>query len=116
TDGSRAAAGEQEAVVTPGRVAPPLARTALWAFAISGCISLAYEVVWTRILAVLFDSSIYGFVLMLATVLFGIAVGGALGGLLARWQPGARLAGTAFGWLELGIGLAAVLALVAFGS
>ena len=49
-----------------------MARTALWAFAISGCISLAYEVVWTRILAVLFDSSIYGFVLMLATVLFGI--------------------------------------------
>jgi spermidine synthase len=93
-----------------------LARVALWAFAISGCLSLAYEVVWTRILAVLFDSSIYGFVLMLATVLFGIAVGGALGGLLVRWQPRARLAGLAFGWLELGIGLAAVLALVAFGG
>jgi spermidine synthase len=93
-----------------------LPRVALWAFAVSGCISLAYEVVWSRILAVLFDSSIYGFVLMLATVLFGIAVGGALGGLLVRWQPRARMAGLAFGWLELGIGLAAVLALVAFGG
>ena len=64
----------------------------------------------------LFDSSIYGFVLMLATVLFGIAVGGALGGLLVRWQPRARRGRVAFGWLELGIGLAAVLALVAFGG
>jgi spermidine synthase len=38
---------------------PPLvlSRAALWAFAASGAISLAYEVVWTRILAVLFDSS-----------------------------------------------------------
>ena len=64
----------------------PLARAAFWVFALSGAISLAYEVVWSRILAVLFDSSIYGFVLMLATVLFGIAVGGALGGLfVGRW-------------------------------
>ena len=93
-----------------------LPRVALWAFAFSGCISLAYEVVWSRILAVLFDSSIYGFVLMLATVLFGIAVGGAVGGLLVRWQPRARLAGLAFGWLEVGIGMAAVLALVVFGG
>jgi spermidine synthase len=93
-----------------------LARTALVAFGISGAISLAYEVVWARILAVLFDSSIYGFVLMLATVLAGIAVGGAAGGLLVRWQVGPRVAGIAFGALEIGIGLAAVLALVAFGG
>jgi spermidine synthase len=93
-----------------------LATFALWAFAISGFISLAYEVVWARILAVLFDSSIYGFVLMLASVLFGIAVGGAGGGLLVRWQLRARLSAVAFGGLEIGIGLAAVLALAAFGG
>ena len=93
------------------------ARVALWAHTISGSASpWPYEVVWSRILAVLFDGSIYGFVLMLATVLFGIAAGGALGGLLVRWQPRAQVAGLAFGWLELGIGLAAVLALVAFGG
>jgi hypothetical protein len=87
----------------------------LIAFAISGALSLAYEVVWSRILAVLFDSSIYGFVLMLATVLGGIAIGGALGGLLVRCITSARLVGLTFGVLELGIGLAAVLALAAFG-
>jgi spermidine synthase len=88
----------------------------LLAFAASGAISLAYEVVWSRILAVLFDSSIYGFVLMLATVLAGIAIGGALGALLVRWRPATDLALTTFAVLETGIGLTAVLALAAFGS
>ncbi len=93
-----------------------LARAALWIFAISGGISLAYEVVWSRTLAILFDSSIYGFVLMLATVLFGIAVGGAVGGLaMSRaWSP-VRVA-LALAGLEIGIGVAAVLALVSFGG
>ena len=95
---------------------PALARAALWAFAASGAISLAYEVVWTRILAVLFDSSIYGFVLMLATVLAGIALGGALGGVFVRSNNSPKAAGLAFAWLELGIGLTAVLALIAFGT
>jgi spermidine synthase len=97
---------------------PPtrLAAAACWAFAASGAISLAYEVVWTRILAVLFDSSIYGFVLMLATVLLGIAVGGAVGGAVLRWRSTPRFAGLSFGWLEIGIGLSAVSALVVFGG
>jgi spermidine synthase len=97
---------------------PPiaLARAAFWTLAASGAISLAYEVVWTRILAVLFDSSIYGFVLMLATVLAGIALGGALGGVFVRTNNSAKVAGLAFAGLELGIGLAAVLALVSFGT
>ena len=98
------------------RNAERLARAALWAFAASGAISLAYEVVWSRILAVLFDSSIYGFVLMLATVLAGIALGGAAGGVLVRVRPSPATAGAAFGAIELGIGLAAVLALAAFGN
>ncbi|MBV9578292.1 MAG: hypothetical protein JO057_06865, partial [Chloroflexi bacterium] len=88
---------------------------ALLAFSVSGAVSLAYEVVWSRILAVLFDSSIYGFVLMLATVLAGIALGGGLGALLMRWQSSARLAATTFGLLEIGIGVAAVAALLTFG-
>jgi len=93
-----------------------LARAAFWVLAASGGIALAYEVVWARILAVLFDTSIYGFVLMLATVLFGIAVGGAVGGALVGWRTSPRLAGLTLGWLEVGIGVAAVLALVAFGG
>jgi len=72
--------------------------------------------VWSRILAILFDSSIYGFVLMLATVLLGIAAGGALGGLITGWRPSSRLAAIALGTTEIGIGLVAILALVTFGG
>ncbi len=71
---------------------------------------------WSRILAILFDSSIYGFVLMLATVLLGIAAGGALGGLITGWRPSSRLAAIALGTTEIGIGLVAILALVTFGG
>ncbi len=98
------------------RVPPKLAKAALWVFAISGGISLAYEVVWSRTLAILFDSSIYGFVLMLATVLLGIAVGGAAGGLLLGWRSQPKPAAIALAATEIGIGLAAVLALVSFGG
>ena len=93
-----------------------VARVALVAFGVSGVISLAYEVVWSRILAVLFDSSIYGFVLMLATVLAGIAIGGALGGLLVRYRQSVLFTAATFAVVEVGIGVAAVVALAAFGS
>jgi len=93
-----------------------LAQTAFAAFAISGAVSLAYEVVWSRVLAILFDSTIYGFVLMLATVLLGIALGSALAGLIVPRLTAVRTVGLVFGWLEVGLGLAAVFSLAAFGG
>ena len=114
---SHSASHARPSVTRPSPERHTLARAACLAFGLSGAASLAYEVVWSRTLAILFDSSIYGFVLMLATVLLGIALGGALTGWLLGWRSGEpRLAGLAFGWLEIGIGLAAVLALVAFGG
>lgn len=95
---------------------PRLARAAFWLFALSGAISLAYEVVWSRILAILFDSSIYGFVLMLATVLFGIALGGGLGGLLSGRRLAPATTAVLLAAAEIGIGLAAILALLSFGG
>jgi spermidine synthase len=52
-----------------------LARYALVVFGISGGVSLAYEVVWARVLAIFFDASTYGFTAMLTMVLFGIGLG-----------------------------------------
>src|SRR3712207_1929855 len=46
--------------------------------------SFAYEVVWTRMLALVLDTSIYAFVTMLSMVLVGIAVGSALVSPLVR--------------------------------
>jgi spermidine synthase len=47
----------------------------LVAFGISGGVSLAYEVVWARVLAIFFDASTYGFTAMLTMVLLGIGAG-----------------------------------------
>ena len=45
------------------------------AFTISGFCSLAYEVLWTRILSLVLGSSVYAFTIMLATFLAGISLG-----------------------------------------
>ncbi len=47
----------------------------LSAFAISGFVSLAYEVLWFRIFSLIIGSSIYAFTIMLATFLLGIGIG-----------------------------------------
>ena len=47
----------------------------LAAFAISGAVSMMYEIAWTRVLAMSLGSSVYAFSLMLATFLLGISIG-----------------------------------------
>jgi spermidine synthase len=42
----------------------------------AGCSSLAMEVIWTRLLVYIIDSTVYAFCTMLTTFLFGIALGG----------------------------------------
>ena len=44
-------------------------------FAVSGFASLALEVVWFRVLTLFLRPTVYGFALMLAAVLAGIAIG-----------------------------------------
>ena len=44
-------------------------------FALSGVVSLALEVVWFRVLTLFLRPTVYGFALMLATILAGIALG-----------------------------------------
>jgi spermidine synthase len=59
-------------------VAQPLSRFLLVAFAVVGGTAIAYEVAWTRLLAITLGSSTYAFTLMLATFLAGIVLGSAL--------------------------------------
>jgi predicted membrane-bound spermidine synthase len=77
---------------------------------LSGLVALAYEVAWTRFLALILGSSVYSFAEMLAAFITGISVGSFLAssGPLRRLDP-ARLLGLA----ELGAG-ASVLALLPF--
>ncbi len=51
-------------------------RIALWAFALSGLSSFAYEIFWTRSLVFLLGNTTYAFTLMLTAFLLGIALGG----------------------------------------
>ena len=44
-------------------------------FTVSGFVSLALEVVWFRVLTLFLRPTVYGFAVMLATILAGIALG-----------------------------------------
>jgi spermidine synthase len=81
--------------------APAVVTAVFWVMGLSGLCSLAYEVVWTRLLA-LYNTTVYAFGLMLALVLFGIAVGSYLTSpfLGRRWNWPAIFAA-----LQCGIGL-----------
>ncbi len=80
-----------EASVTPGPApepAGPLPRTgrlALGVFAASGFLALSYEVLWTRLLTFSLGATVDSFTVMLATVLFGIGFGSAVGSRLIAW-------------------------------
>ena len=75
---------------------------------VSGAVSFALEVLWTRLLTHLFGGTIYAFSIMLACFLTGIALGGLLAGRLAKERGTARLAFAA------AQGLVALLALASY--
>lgn len=58
---------------------PPGARPLVWwAVFLSGVLTMAYEVLWTRILVFAFSSTVYAFTLILATFLTGLSLGSRL--------------------------------------
>lgn len=76
-------------------VSSRVAVTALAVFGVSGAVSIAYEVVWSRLLAFFFDATVYGFTAMLTMVLLGIGAGSWLIGTVInrRWNWALVLAG-----------------------
>jgi spermidine synthase len=81
-------------------------RIVLGVFGVSGFVSLALEVVWFRVLTLFLRPTVYGFAIMLATILAGIAIGSYIVTPLLdrriRWIAVLAL-------LEMAIGTAAVL-------
>ncbi|MFC2075701.1 fused MFS/spermidine synthase [candidate division KSB1 bacterium] len=98
--------GEQEAA--PVRIDRNLLRLLLVTIGISGLTAIAYEVVWSRALVFLFTTHIYAFSIMLTTFLAGIALGSLFYSVVLdkRIDP---LRG--FAYMELGIGLLAIVSL-----
>ncbi|MGH9824272.1 MAG: fused MFS/spermidine synthase, partial [Blastocatellia bacterium] len=71
-------------------------------FALSGFVALSYEVIWSRVLALIIGSSVYAFSIMLATFLVGLAVGSTAA---ARMVDRLRRPIFAFAVIEFLIGL-----------
>lgn len=81
----------------------------IFAFSLSGLISIAYEVLWTRILTPTLGTFIYAFAAVLAIYIFGIGLGSLM------YEKFFRLVKTkslAFGLCELGIGFFALTSVI----
>ncbi len=105
-----AAAGSQTAAraALGGSWSPPSIRWILPLMLVSGAVSFAYEVLWTRMLSHIVGSSIYAFGVMVSSFLAGIALGGACGAWVATSRRRALNAWVLAQWL------AAIWAAVAF--
>jgi spermidine synthase len=78
---------------TPGPVERAAGARAVYVvIALSGLTALAAEVIWTRILSLLFGATVYSFSLILAVFLVGLGIGSSLGSALARGMVRPRLA------------------------
>lgn len=107
-DGAKLDGVAQEAGPARARVV----RVAFWAYALSGFAALGYEIVWSRLLAVILGlTTTQSLSAILVVYLFGLGAGGLVGARRAdRWARPA----TAFGLLELALGLTGVLSIAAF--
>jgi len=61
------------------------------AIALSGLTALGAEVVWTRLLSLLFGATTYTFSLILAVFLMGLGIGSSIGAAIARQFPNSRV-------------------------
>ena len=85
---------------------PSLVRWALLGIAVSGMAALGLEVVWTRLLTLLFSGTVYSFALMLASFLFGIYYGSRRASRMIDAHPNPV---RYFADLELGLGVCVAL-------
>ena len=88
------ATAEGDSELTPAHV-----RLVLIAYAVSGAAALALEVLWSRVLSVVVGNSVYGFSLVLAAYLAGIAAGAVL---MVRYVERIRSPLLVLGLLETG--------------
>jgi spermidine synthase len=87
--------------------------TVLVAFGVSGFIALSYEVIWSRVLALIIGSSVYAFSIMLTTFLVGLAVGASVA---SRFADRLRQPVLVFALLEVGIGITSLVGAYLFND
>ena len=85
----------------------------LWAYAGSGFVSLAYEVVWARLISLYTVGAVYSISIMLVVYLSGLVIGSLVGSWsMRRWKASLQV----FGLLEMGVGLLAIGGLFIFNQ
>ncbi len=78
-------------------------KIALWIFGIEGFTTLAYEVIWTRVLLDFsFDKTVYFYSIIILSFIFGLALGSFL---FRRKADKIKKHFFVLGWLEIAIGL-----------
>jgi spermidine synthase len=106
--------GTSSAPETRNRVlfSAPVVRLVLVLIGVEGFVSLAYELVWTRILcAAVLGNSVYSFCIVTAVFITGLSLGSFIAGAIIDKRK--DLLGF-FGCVEIAVGLSAVLFLVLF--
>jgi spermidine synthase len=88
----------QSQIPNPVSKAPADRALVYVAIALSGFCALAAQVIWTRILSLLFGASTYTFSLILAVFLIGLGIGSSLGSIIAKSVERPRIA---LGWCQL---------------
>ena len=68
------------------------------AIGISGATALSSEVIWTRLLSLLFGGTVYTFALILAVFLLGLGIGSSAGSAIGRGSARPRVL---FGWCQM---------------
>jgi len=91
-----------------------ITRLVLWIFAIEGFCTMAYEVIWTRILVgLIYEKSIYLFTVIVVAFIFGLSLGSII---IAKFIDYKKNLLLLLGIIEIIMGISAMLILPLFGS
>ena len=105
----------EEAAAEEAEAAPERCKATEWlllvSIALSGAAAMVYENAWTHALTLVIGGSVYSFTTMLLTFLVGLAAGGYLYARLFGRQP---VSITAFGVIELSVGITAMATIPMF--
>jgi spermidine synthase len=98
-------ASENQAIAGPQSYSPKILKLVAACFFLSGATGLIYEVLWARMLGLVFGASTLAVSTVLAAFMGGLALGSALAG---RWGARVTRPVRAYGLLEIGIALYAL--------
>ncbi|MBS3775839.1 MAG: fused MFS/spermidine synthase, partial [Bacteroidales bacterium] len=89
-----------------------IVRLVLWVFAIEGFTTLAYEVIWGRILiSFSFDKTVYFSTILVVSFIFGLSLGSFL---IRKWIDRGKYLLSLLGYIEVAIGLISFVLLLFF--